>query len=250
MKLNHFSASQVNTFLAEPALWILRRFWGVQGEASPAMYRGTAVESALDTLLYKPDTDMEECLRLAMESFELQAQGEISPAHDKARDEIEKVLGNLVPWIKASELPTPTARQMRIEYWIDGIDIPVIGYLDYLLEDCLIDLKTTGRAPGFRDNRLWGKDDHLRQCAVYRAVKGVPAKLLYAMTAKDREPILYEISDHEKALKQVHAAVRAMVRLNNDENRESVAELYPPQDINGFRWDDTTRKQAEQIWRL
>ena len=54
--LDHFSASQINQFLADQALWILRWGWDVKGEVGPGAWRGSAVEAAFDVALYRPDT--------------------------------------------------------------------------------------------------------------------------------------------------------------------------------------------------
>ncbi len=76
--LDHYSASQINQFASEPALWLLRRFRpDVKDTVGPGAWRGTAIEAALDRLLYFPDTTEEELVAIALEVFEREAQGEL-----------------------------------------------------------------------------------------------------------------------------------------------------------------------------
>ncbi len=76
--LDHYSASQVNQFAYDSALWIIRRFMPeVRGSVGPGAWRGTAIEAAADRLLYFPDATEEELVEIAMAVFEKEAQGEI-----------------------------------------------------------------------------------------------------------------------------------------------------------------------------
>jgi hypothetical protein len=253
----HFSASQINTFLNEPALWVLQAFYGVRPEVGAGAWRGNAIEAAMDWFLYKPDANDDDLYRVAMRRFEQDAEGELSDDVEKERQTIADTLNNLMPWLREQELPTPTGTQMKIEWVPDGTQTPVIGYVDYLWtgEDYtdLWDLKAPGRAPSFdkETGLIKDKQDHLRQVAIYWQARGIKPALLYAMPAKNKAPILYRPSDAElnRALSEVKAAVRAMERLARND-ADTVAPLYPPKDVSGFRWDSTTQNKAAEIWGL
>lgn len=250
--MDHFSASQISLFLDEPALWLLRRFYGITAEVGPAAWRGSAIEAAMDLRLYKRGCSDEECLEKAMERFELDAQGILDDDHEKARQEIPLFLANLLPSLK--DWPEPLARQMRIEWWPDGCGIPVIGYADYVFEDGIVDLKTTARMPSFDTStgQIKQKGDHLRQMAIYRASTDKPCTLLYVTPGKAKEPIRYQVSDeeHSAALRQVTAAVKAMERLNRQSDPKRIIDLFPPRDLAGFRWDAPSRAKACELWGL
>jgi len=253
-EMSHFSASQINLFLAEPALWVLRRYYGVKPEVGAGAWRGNALEAAMDHYLYRPDSDDEALQQAALNRFEADAVGELDEGEiDKARAEIPQYLANLLPWLRARDWSAPVGRQLRIDLPIDGASTPVTGYVDYMWDDELWDLKTTGRMPSAdkETGKLKDKGDHLRQVAVYWAARGVQPALLYVTPGKSKEPFLYYPSEDElrEALSEVRAAVRAMDRLNRN-SADMVAPLYPPRDPHGCRWDASTRAYAAKVWDL
>lgn len=245
--LDHFSASQINQFLAEPALWCLRRFWNVKGDVGPGAWRGTACEAALDVALYRPETPADELLATAIRCFDKEAQGLVTDKIEKERGQIERYLANMNGLAK--QFGVPLARQVRIEWWPEGFDVPVIGWVDYSFETGDVDLKTTGRKPSFTPNGLIrDKAEHLRQMAIYNAARDKPQTLCYLTPAN--EPILYPVSEEEMAaaLAEVKAAVRAMQRINAAADADDIAQFFPPRDTAGFRWDDITREKAKEVW--
>jgi hypothetical protein len=242
--IDYLSASQINCFIEEPALWIVQYVRGIKGEAGPAAYRGLALEAAVDYILFKQPATEEELVKIALQRFELDAGGEISDAADKQREEIPEYLTNLIPFLQQQDWGLPV-RQVKIETWID--DVRLTGYIDYKWPDWLLDLKTTGKMPSFRDGILVGKDGHIRQMAIYREATGTAPTLLYATPGKAKEPVLYRPSDHELdvGMRQIRAAIRAIKRID-----EGNIEMFPPRDLTSYMWSDVTREAASKIWRL
>src|SRR3546814_8749682 len=64
-----------------------------------------------------------------MERFELDAAGEASDACEKERAAIGEFLVRACEAFKPHG--QPTARQLRIQYRLDEIEVPLIGYVDY-----------------------------------------------------------------------------------------------------------------------
>ena len=252
---DHISASQINRFLAEPALWLVEQLWGVKGTVGPGAWRGNACEAAMDTILFQ-DADSSTATAAALARFEQDAQGEIRDDIEKERVALSAYLANLLPVAKQlrAEKGIPLVRQSRIELELPGIRVAVVGYVDYLWDGCGLDLKTVGRSPSFTEaGRIKDKADHLRQMAIYNKAKGVPFSLLYATPTKDKPAKSYLVSDeeHDTAMRQIVAAARAMDKLlANANDRERLAVMFPPRDLNDYYWSDETRAVARKIWSL
>lgn len=196
--IKHLSASSLNLWAEHPGLWALRYLGQVKDEDSPAVWRGKAVEDGLTALLHGRDP-----LETALATFEANAQGEVSDEISEQRRAIKPMVNVLLraPLNGNSLIGT----QFKIEHWLDGVSVPFIGYIDYLFDDSLIDLKTTLRCPSAP------KISHVRQVALYTAAKDKPASLLYVT---DKKFALYPVSaeDSEKALDDLRGYALSLER--------------------------------------
>lgn len=256
-----YSVSQVNRFLAEPALWLMGKVFNIKSQAGPAAWRGTAVETGADAILFT-NASLDEATAKAHDRFDMEAQGEVRDDIDKAKAEIEPTLRNLHPALTG--LGMPLTRQSRIGIFPDGLDIEIMGYVDYRWPDYLLDLKTTGRMPSIDPGtmRIKDKAEHIRQVAVYHKAEAVPPKLLYATPGKPEKgqatkpPLLYCPQSYEldEAWRQVEAACRAMCRLDRSlkagTDPARILEMYPPREIESYLWDGPTRAKAVEVWKL
>lgn len=258
MPRDYLSASQINRFLDEPALWVMDQLYGIKSAAGPGAWRGNAVEAACDAVLFS-QADDDAALKAAMDRFEVDAQGDLSDEVGKERAALSVYLHNLLPTIRG--LGMPLTRQSKITLKLNSLDMDIIGYVDWRFPDYLMDLKTTGRMPSLDpvSGRLKDKWDHLRQVAIYERAEGVTPRLCYATPGKpekgqDRKaPLLYTPSRDEldAAMRQVEAAGRAMQRLlRSEQAKDRIAELYPPRDMQSYLWNDALRAEATTIWRL
>ncbi len=258
MPRDYLSASQINRFLDEPALWVMDQLYGIKSPAGPGAWRGSAIEAACDVvMLSKADDDT--ALKAAQDRFEVDAQGDMADDVNKERCALPVYLKNLLPSIR--ELGMPLTRQSKIVLQLNSLDLDIIGYVDYRFPDRIIDLKTTGRMPSLDpvSGRIKDKWDHLRQMAIYERAEGVTPVLCYATPGKpekghDRKPPLFYTPSREEldsAMRQVEAAGRAMQRLlRSNQPPERIAELYPPRDMQSYVWNDQLRAEAINIWRL
>jgi len=46
-------------------------------------------------------------------------------------------------------LGRPVSRQHRVEIWLDEIEVPIVGYADYVYEEFVLDLKSTFALPSY-----------------------------------------------------------------------------------------------------
>lgn len=235
--IRHLSPSSLNAYAANPCMWVGRYLLHWEDEPGPSMARGTAIEAGLDAWLYQRDP--EAAVQTAFKSFAMNTGGVVDNEHDSERDNLEPMLLQAISALK--DMPPPTARQMKIEHWIDGIEVPVIGYVDYLFEDHGIDLKSTKACPGSI------KADHGRQIALYAKAKARPFKILY-VTAKKHA--LYPLTDNEAAvhLRDLERHARAVRHLlNKSENPLDAARFFAPE-FSDFRWSEKTTDLANAVY--
>ena len=119
--ITHLSPSSLALYRSEPALWVLSYLYKVRDEdGNAAMWRGTAVEGGLDKIL--GGDSVEGATRAALDSFDLNAAGEIT---EKIVSERE----NIPEFIKQAALafagkPLPVARQLKIKGTL-GLALPI-----------------------------------------------------------------------------------------------------------------------------
>src|SRR5690348_15883601 len=132
--LKHLSASSLNLWAAMPGMWALRYLSGFKEFMGPAAARGTAVEVGLVSILRGEDRRAilngaggDLALHNAYQTFDQNIQGELSEEIDDERSRIPGMLEQCRKWKPPGEL---LATQIKIEFWLDHISIPLIGYVD------------------------------------------------------------------------------------------------------------------------
>ncbi len=128
-----------------PALWCLRYLFGLKDEAGPFAWRGRAMEAGVDAIVLD-DADDHDAIERAKHAFETEAQGEISPEIDKERRAIPGMVRQAAEVFR--QLGEPEARQQKVEVWLEGIEVPIVGYCDYVYPTFCVDLKTIHAAGG------------------------------------------------------------------------------------------------------
>ena len=155
--IQHLSPSSLRLFRDCPEVFIGKYLLRVTDEAGPGAWRGLAVESGLDHLLYGEDSVT--AIATMKREWDRQAMG---LADDKTLKEAAALESFLVQAAVAfGGLPIPLMRQARIELPLPGISVPLIGFADYVWDDHGRDLKTTWRLPSKAD------PSHIQQVASY-----------------------------------------------------------------------------------
>ena len=117
---------------------------GVHDDVTAFAWRGKAIESAAEAVI--AGAADEQAVVVAMQAFEKHASGEIAPEIDRERQsDTEPWCGKPRRYFANSELPV--ARQRRIEVAINGIEVPIIGYADFVYDGVVLELKTTYAIP-------------------------------------------------------------------------------------------------------
>lgn len=238
--LTHLSPTQINNFAADPAFWAYKYLVRGSDSVGPSAWRGSAVEAGLDYWLFKRDRGAAQ--KAALDRFELEAMGELSEKLDKQRANIFPMLDQAIELF--DDKPEPTVRQFDIEYWIEGIEVPLVGKLDYEWPDEGYDLKTTERMP----SQI--RDGHGRQISVYQVARGKPYKLAY-VTPKKGQILELQKEEYERYLRQVawyaHTIRRGLATFSDS---LELARIYRP-DFTNFHWSNPeTVAEAKKFWEI
>jgi hypothetical protein len=145
--IEHLSASSLNLWAAQPALWIMERLLGRRMLPGIAAARGKAVEHGVHLGLSNPQLSIEECIEGAEREFIRQTTLSADPRRE---DERKKLAG----WVRGAlaelrQYGTPDGYQEKIELELDDIAVPLVGYIDWRFSNhgLIVDLKTTERFP-------------------------------------------------------------------------------------------------------
>ena len=202
------------------------------------MWRGSAVEAGLDLWLFKRDLGAAQ--EAALVRFEQDAQGVADEETDKERRNIAPMLtaATGLPW--PSE--PPLARQLKCEYWFDGIEVPLLMFIDYEFSHILRELKTTKNMPSAVP------DNHARQGAIYSTVKQRPLEFVYLTPKKAEIKPLVDTEKHLRMLGRYAHSVRAYLALTND--KQDAAQIFPPNYDHYYYKSEKSKLAAQKIWAI
>jgi hypothetical protein len=236
--IEHLSPSSINCFIAQPAYWVVKYLAKCKDDAGPAAYRGHAVQHGLEAYM-TGSVSAEESVRKAMQRFTELTAGAADDAHEQERALSGQITANGILQVKGKPMPIS---EHKVELSIDGVEVPLIGYIDWLWEKEFWDLKTTKAVPSK------AKIDHLRQMSLYSHATGLPATLLYLGRAK---AMRYEVTTGEVAhnfefMKLAARNVRHI--LDRFDSAEEAAKIYVP-DYEHFMWSDAAIDAGHKLWR-
>ena len=236
--IKHLSPSSLNLYAANPALWTGRYLLGWRDEFGPAAQRGTAIEAGLDLWLF--ERNLGDAVAKALAHFAELTQGEASDEHEAERANIAPMLQQAALALK--DCGKPIGRQMKVEHYANGLEVPIIGYVDYLFEGYGIDLKTTKACPSSI------KPDHGRQIALYSEAKKRPFRILYVTAKKSAliEQTPQEAAMHLADLERNGRAVRHL--LANSQTASDAAKFFAVE-RGDFRWSEALLTKADELWR-
>jgi len=248
--LGHLSASSLNLYAAEPALWALEKLLKMRHPTSAVMSRGKAAEAGIHLGLTQPFLSVEACVGKALQEFDR----EMALLSDgKREDERNNLAGYVENGLKElRQYGVPTAYQDKVEVRLDDVPVPIIGFIDWRFDQhgLIVDLKTSERLPGEIS------DPHGRQGAIYAHAHGnYGMRFAYAKPVpgkKDgRSTVVYELSGDERhrhmnALRQIGLRLARFLALSNDPH-ELCGLLVP--NYESFYWaNPTARANARNVY--
>lgn len=243
--IDHLSASHLNLFVAQPAMWaasyLLKRRTGV----GPAAHRGTAIECGVEAGLFDPEMPVEAAQELASAKFHALTRLSADPRIEKEREVVAPSVAVALAELRQYGLPAKAenGRQHKIEVALPGVPVPAIGYLDLLFPQhgLLVDLKTTARIPTEMS------DAHCLQGGIYAsAMHNHQVRFAYVSAKKIAVYVLDTPAAHISRAVRVAKAIENFLSLSDDS--ELLTRCFSP-DLSSFYWGDASaRALANEIW--
>lgn len=231
-KLDHLSATSLNLWAAEPALWIAEKLLKRRAPVGCAAHRGTAAEEGVAAGLFNPAMPVAVCQAAALAAFDRLAALSGDPNRAKEREAIPGIVEAALSELRAYGIPTPPdhpAKQHRVEIVLADVPVPVIGYQDFRWDGhaIVLDLKTQLRLSSEIS------DAHARQGAVYVAGTNRQMRFCYATPKKVAVYALENPAAHLEVLRQFALRLERFLRVSADPHE--LAGIVCP-DFESFWW--------------
>ena len=242
--ISHLSASQINTWINAPSLWVLEKLLGKRGQMGCSAHRGTAAEAGISAGLFDQSMTQEECVAVAMPVYDRLTALSGDPKRDTERAVIP---GMITQGLKLREHGAPikpsSGDQHKIEVRLEGVSVPIIGYLDWLYAEEVLDLKTTMRVPSAMS------DTHLRQASLYKlAHLDKRVRFFYASDKKSEKHTLTR-GQYDNAIRQLTCAAMRLERfLGVSKDKMELAAIVPHSSESFYFGDATTKANAIEIY--
>jgi hypothetical protein len=248
--IDHLSASSLNLYAAEPALWVMERLIGLKSSGSAIMARGKAVEAGVHLALTRPNLTIDAAITEGLRTYDL----EMALVPDARREDEKQQIPGYIKFAVEELRPygVPTAYQDKVSVTLEGVPVPIIGYIDWRFDQhgLIVDLKTSERLPSGISAA------HGRQGAVYANAHGnYGMRFAYAKPTpnkKDGKAVaIYEMSGEERrshlsALKQIALRLHRFLSLSHDPHE--LAGLVCP-NYESFYWNNAqTRANGEKLF--
>ena len=243
--LRSLSASQINDYAVDPAIWFLNKMIKTPFQTNAAMERGKAGESGICHGLFNPKATDQECVDLALKQFDEELGLSNDPKYDAERKNIPGLVEYGLKELR--QYGVPSAQQEKLVIDILDVPVPFIGYTDLVYADhgIIVDIKTTTRMPSAIS------EGHSRQGAIYANSKSNYSMRFAYIKPKpskgeDRACNVYEMS--AESVSQKFAEVREIaLRMNRflllSKDKEELAGLLVP-NYENFRWNNSVIREA------
>lgn len=241
------SFSQLTEFAFHRERWALKRLFGYEFPSSPAMIRGTVVESGLNMWLNGIDADesIKKMLSEYDENINLLKESKNSEERENLVPLFEEGINRLKEYAFKLNL---IGYQEKIEMNIQGI--PLIGFTDFHFidtktkEDVYIDLKTTLRKPNGISN------SHAMQQAIYQSSTNCSQKLWYLVCKKSgTEFYEFSLDNYKRPMQICEHIVKVMGNwLAKVDSLDDVKNLLIPNPDDWIWKDEAVYKARMEVW--
>jgi len=240
--IKHLSASSLNTFAAEPAMWVLQKLAGKQTPAGYAAHRGTAAESGIVAGLLNPDMPIVEAQQIALAEFDKLSAFSKDPKATKERAGIPGIVQQGVTKLRTAGIPDQI--QHRIDANLPGIPIPFVGYVDvgWTRLGIRLDIKSKLRMPSDIEQA------HKRQVGLYIHGTNCTGRVAYFTPTQEMVFVLEEAPRYVEELRQIAIRLQNFLALSDD--REKLIKAVVP-NYSSFYWSDAyTRGLGKEVFGL
>lgn len=241
--IKHLSASSLNTFAADPAMWVLQKLAGKQTPAGYAAMRGTASESGIVAGLLNPDMPIVEAQQIGLTEFDKLSAFSKDLKALKERAGIPGIIEQGIKKLRTAGIPDEV--QTRIVVTLDGIDdVPFLGFVDlgWTRLGIRLDIKSKLRMPTDIEQA------HRRQVALYIHGTNNTGRVAYFTPTQEMVFVLEDAPRYVEELRQIAIRLRNFLSLSDD--REKLIRAVVP-NYNSFYWSDAyTRGLGKEVFGL
>jgi len=225
----HLSPSSIATFATQPALWLMEKLLKKRGQVGCAAHRGSASETGIAHGLLFPEATVEECQEKALLDYDRLTALSGDPRRMKERDAVPAIVAAALPALRPYGIPD--GLQIRVERQLEGVPVPVIGFIDFRWSQhgMLLDLKTQLRLSSEIS------ETHARQIALYAHGTNDRAGICYATPQKVGIYALDNAADHIAAMTNIARRMERFLSVSTDA-AELAAMVVP--DFTHFFWSD------------
>lgn len=248
--IDHLSPSSLNSWINAPSLWVLEKLLKFRGPMGAAAHRGTAVEVGVSAGLFDHSMTPEACTMAALPVFDklTALSGDPKRAEERAAipGMVEQGLAlrsHGMPIMPNGETRFGSGVQHKVEIALEGVSVPVIGYLDWLYPDEILDLKTTLRVPSSMS------ETHLRQASVYKTAHMDRRVRFFYVSPKKSEKHTLTREQYDVAMRQLIGSAQRLERflaLSNDPHE--LAAVVPHSSESFYFNEPTTKAKATQVF--
>jgi hypothetical protein len=199
--IRHLSPSSINAYVAQPAAWVMERLLQRRAPVGSAAHRGTAAEAGIVMGLLDPAAEIADCVAHALAEYDRLTALSSDPNRVKERDGIPGMVATAIPELRQYGIPQT---QLRVDRSIDGMPVPIVGYLDLHWSELgmTLDIKTTHRVPSDCSRA------HARQVGLYVHGTNHQARIAYC---SPKRVAVYALTD---AARHVAEAVQIAQRMD------------------------------------
>lgn len=242
--LTHLSASQINLWINAPSLWVMEKLLAKRGGVGCSAHRGTAAEAGVSAGLFNPAMTHEECVAVALPVYDRLTALSGDPKRETERGVISGMVQQGLS-LRDHGLPIRPNEgdQHKIEVRLEGVSVPVIGYLDWLYTDEVLDLKTTLRVPSAMS------EAHLRQASLYKlAHMDKRVRFFYASDKKSEKHTLTR-EQYDASMRSLTLTAQRLERfLGLSGDARELAAIVPHSSESFYFADAQTKANAIEIY--
>ena len=239
----HLSASSLNTWIAAPSLWVLEKLLKFRGPMGCAAHRGTAVETGVSAGLFDPSRSQADCAADAHAHYDRLTALNSDPKRDGERVVINGMVAQGLALREHGAPIAPNGAQHKVQVSLEGVDVPFIGYLDWLFADEVLDLKTTLRVPSVMSA------PHLRQASIYKTAHMDRRVRFFYVSDKRSEKHTLTREQYDRAMREVTFAAARLERFLALSNDPLELAQIVPHSSESFYFDGAqTKAKAEEVY--
>lgn len=248
--ITHLSPSSINAWINAPSLWILEKLLKFRGVMGCAAHRGTAAEAGVSAGLFDHGLSDDDCLAVALPVYDRLTALTGDPKRDSERAVIPGMIRQGLA-LRSHGLPTRSneasrfgsLEQHKVEIVLEGVGVPVIGYLDWLYAEEILDLKTTLRVPTSMS------EAHLRQASVYKTAHFDKRVRFFYVSDKKAEKHTLTREQYDVAMRELTMASQRLGRfLALSDDAHELAAIVPHSSESFYFNDPATKAKALEVY--